>query len=133
MKKHCFHIFFLISLYPIYLVPLCQGDLIIIEPWTIFEVVNSGIQRPEEKTSIVPLKMLNTELIYEKEIVPNISTHIIITIREGIDDICLVKRMLDMLILHPFDTERILIYLFHWCLSFLNHYFTPFRVNIISN
>lgn len=87
--------------------PLCQGDLIVIEPWRTFEVVNPGIQRPEEKTSIVPLKMLDTELIYEKEIVPNTSTHVIIAIREGIDDVFLVKRMLDMLILHPFDTERI--------------------------
>ena len=46
-------------------------------------------------------------LIYEEEIVPNISTHAVRAMGDGIEDVCVVRRMLDILTHHPFDTDRI--------------------------
>lgn len=56
---------------------------------------------------------MNNELVYEKEIVPNVSTHAVKAIRERIDDVCLVKRMLKILTLHPFNTECIQTFTFY--------------------
>ena len=46
-------------------------------------------------------------LVYEEEIVPNISTHAVRAMEDGIEDVCVVKRMLKILTHHPFDTDRI--------------------------
>ena len=84
-------------------------DLVLIEPWRAFEVLDPGICRDEDRTSIVPLAMKEEEgsLIYEEEIVPNISTHAVRAMVDGIEDVCVVRRMLEILTHHPFDTDRI--------------------------
>ena len=77
-----------------------------IEPWRVFKVLDPGIQRPKERTSIVPLEMEESDLIYEDEIVPNVSSHAARAMRDGIEDVGVVRRMLKILTSHPFDTER---------------------------
>lgn len=47
--------------------------------------------------------MLDSELIYEKEIVPNVSSHVINAIRKGIEDKEFVEKMLDILSSYKFD------------------------------
>ena len=47
--------------------------------------------------------MAEGKLIYEKEIVPNISTYVINVLRERIEDAESVKRMLDFLSSYEFD------------------------------
>ena len=84
-----------------------EEDLVLIEPWRAFKVLDPGIQRPEERTSIVPLEMEESDLIYEDEIVPNVSSHAARTMRDGIGDVDVVRRMLMILTSHPFDTKRI--------------------------
>ena len=46
-------------------------------------------------------------LVYEEEIVPNISTHAVRAMGDGIEDVCVVRRMLEILTHHPFDTDCI--------------------------
>lgn len=54
--------------------------------------------------SIVPLIMNDAcELIYEKEIVPNISSHAIRTIKKGIKNTELAKKTLNILSYYSFD------------------------------
>lgn len=77
----------------------------ILEPWRAFEVADPGIHRPEEKISIVPIRMVDEKLIYEEEGVPNVSLHAAKAINEGIDDPELVKKMIGILSLNPFDTK----------------------------
>ena len=81
-----------------------EEDLVLIEPYRKFEVIDSGIHRTKERSSIVPLKMEGEgELIYEKEIEPNISDHVIKALRNGIDDAEVVKRMLNIISKNSFD------------------------------
>ena len=84
-------------------VPSNNGDLVFFEPWRAFEVVDSGIRRPKSKTSIVPLRMADCELIYEKEIAPNVLLHILSALRERIGDAESVKRMLHILSSYAFN------------------------------
>ena len=65
--------------------------------------MDPGIRRPKSKTSIVPLRTMNCELIYEKEIVPNVSLHALNALRERIGDAESVKRMLHFLLSYAFD------------------------------
>lgn len=51
--------------------------------------------------------MLDSELIYEKEIVPNVSSHVINAIRKGIEDKEFVEKMLDILSSYKFDVGSI--------------------------
>lgn len=88
-----------------YLVPSYESEIILFEPWSKLEVVDPGIQRSQDKISIVPLRMKETELIYEKEIVPCISPHAVKALREGIEDIEVVKRLIKILSFTQFDTK----------------------------
>lgn len=72
-----------------------------------FEVVDPGISRPEEKVLIVPVRMEDKKLVYEDEIVPNVSLHAVKAIKEGIDDIEMVKKMINILSSNSFDTKCI--------------------------
>lgn len=72
-----------------------------------FEVVDPGIRRPEEKVLIVPVRMEDKKLVYEDEIVPNVSLHAVKAIKEGIDDIEMVKKMINILSSISFDTKCI--------------------------
>ena len=65
--------------------------------------MDPGIRRPKSKTSIVPLRMADGELIYEKEIVPNVSLHALKALKERIGDAESVKRMLHVLSSYAFD------------------------------
>lgn len=47
--------------------------------------------------------MIESELIYEKEITPNISLHVVRIMREEIEDVELVRRMLNILSSYDFD------------------------------
>lgn len=87
----------------LFLVPSDDRDLVILEPWRAFEVADQGIRRPRTKTSIVPLRTAECELIYENEIVPNASTNFINFLRERMEDAGSVKRMLDFLSTYTFD------------------------------
>ena len=69
--------------------------------------MDSGIVRPEEKISIVPLRMAECELMYENEITPTVSSHAIKALKEGIEDVMFVKRMLNILSSHFFDDKCI--------------------------
>ena len=81
-----------------------EEDFVFIDPYRKFEVIDSGIHRIKERSSIVPLTMEGEgELIYEKEIEPNISVHAIKALRNGIDDPEVVKRMLNIISKNSFD------------------------------
>ena len=88
---------------PFFSVPSNNGDLIFLEPWRTFEVVDPGIRRPKSKTSIVPLRMADGELIYEKEIAPSVSQHVLKALRERIGDTESVRGMLSVLSSYKFD------------------------------
>ena len=68
-----------------------------------FEVVDPGIRRPKSKTSIIPLRMADGDLIYEKEIIPSVSLHALSALREHIGDAESVKGMLRILSSYAFD------------------------------
>ena len=82
-----------------------EGGLVIIEPWRAFEVIDSGIQRPESKSSIVPIKMKESELIYEKEIAPCLSLHALEILRGAMDDEVIVRQIVLILVFYQFDNE----------------------------
>lgn len=111
-------------------------DLILIEPWREFEVVDAGIHRPKEHISIVPLRMVDSELIYCPEIVPNLSTYAVLALKERIDDANAVEKMLKILASHPFDTEcKRFSYLSQYLnlvSGFLRHLFSS-SINIFKN
>lgn len=84
-----------------------KRDVVIIEPWREFEIMNPGISRPKSRISFVPLKMMKSELIYEKEIPPNISFHAIRSLKERIDNKDFVKWVLGTISSYDFNIGSI--------------------------
>lgn len=81
-----------------------EEDLVIIEPYLKFRVVNSGIHRDTEKSSIVPLEMvIGEKLIYGAEIEPNVSMYALKAMKEEIGDIEITRRILRIISKHKFD------------------------------
>lgn len=98
-----------------------EGDLVILEPWREFEVIDFGIQRPEANSSIVPLRMRETELLYEKDIPPTLSFHALEVLRGTMDDEENVKKLVLILAAYQFDNECNSLYPFSFvflCLVF---------------
>lgn len=84
-----------------------KRDVVIIEPWREFEIMNPGISRPKSRISFVPLKMIKSELIYEKKIPPNISFHAIKSLKEEIENKDFVKWMLNIISSYDFNIGSI--------------------------
>ena len=52
-------------------------DFIILEPWRVFSVADSGVKNEGGGTSVVPLSFVDERLLYEKEILLGMLQHII--------------------------------------------------------
>ena len=78
--------------------------------------MDPGIIRPKSKTSIVPLRMVNGELIYEKKIPPSVLLHVLNALKERIGDAESVKGMLHVLSSYAFDVEGNIISFFMFVL-----------------
>ena len=100
-----------------------EGDLVLLEPWRTFEVIDSGIQRPKTNSSIVPLRMRETELLYEKDIPPTLSLHALEILRREIGNKENVKKVVLFLTAYQFDNECNSLYPFCFTLFLLT---TPF-------
>lgn len=84
--------------------PSEKSEAILFEPWRRLVVLDQGITRMQDKISIVPARMIESEVIYEEEIAPNISLHALKGLKEGIEDKEVAKRMIKILGSIPFDT-----------------------------
>ena len=93
-----------------------EGDLVLLEPWRAFEVIDSGIQRPETNSSIVPLRMREAELLCEKDIPPTLSSSALEVLRGTMDDEENVKKVVLILAAYQFDNECSSIYPFSFVL-----------------
>ena len=79
--------------------------MIILEPWRCFKVINEGVRKDRGRISIVPLELIEEELIYEKEIQPGVCRYIIKALKENIEDKEVVKKMLNVLHALPFNNK----------------------------
>ena len=84
-----------------------DGDTVVLEPWRRFEVMNSGVKKDGGEFSVVPLKMCDEGLVYEKEIPPGVLLHVVKALKERIEDKALVKKELDILLALPFNNKCI--------------------------
>lgn len=75
------------------------------EPWRSFKVVNEGIVKDKGRMSIVPLELIEEELINEKEIPLGVCRHIVRALKENIEDKLVAKKMLNILHAHPFNNK----------------------------
>ena len=77
------------------------------EPWSVFKVLDSGVKKRGMGATVVPLKMVDSRLAYEKEIPPRFLPHVIEALK---DKDCTTERgraMLKALSDCPFDTRCI--------------------------
>ena len=77
------------------------------EPWSVFKVMDSGVKKRGMGATVVPLKMVDSMLAYEKEIPPGFLRHAIEVLK---DKGCTTERaraMLKALSDCPFDTRCI--------------------------
>ena len=81
------------------------GRVVVLEPWLLFKTMNHGITDKNEKTSIIPLEVADGELIYESEILPGVSKHIVKLLKENIEDKQAVKRIVKALQAIKFDNR----------------------------
>ena len=91
------------TFYPLFF--FTDRGLVVIEPWRCFEVINSGIKRDDGNFSIVPLKLIDEGLIYEKEIPPGVCRHIVKTLKENTVNKVDAKKMLNILCELPFNNK----------------------------
>ena len=84
-----------------------DGDTVVLEPWRRFEVMDSGVKKDGGEFSVVPLKMCDEGLVYEKEIPPGVLLHIVKALKESTEDKTLVKKELDILLALPFNNKCI--------------------------
>ena len=106
-----------LSRYHIFIVCLAlqsEGEIVLLEPWRVFQVTDPGISRGGSRTSIVPLKMVESDLAYEKEIVPGVLRHAIKTLTEEGDNMETAAKMLRILAACPLGTK---------CISFITSAF----------
>lgn len=76
--------------------------------------MDSGIYRPQNNMSVVPLRMADSELIYQKEIEPNVSLYAIKALKERFENMKYMKKMLEFLSIYTFDIG---------CISFVSFLF----------
>ena len=84
-----------------------DGDTVVLEPWRRFEVMNSGVKKDGGKFSVVPLKVCDERVMYEKEIPPGVLLHVVKALKESTEDKTLVKKELDILLALPFNNKCI--------------------------
>lgn len=89
-----------------------KRDIVLVEPFKPFKVIDSGVSLSRNNEYLVPLIMGDSELIYEKEVAPSISHHTLRALKKGIENKEFVKRMLDILSSYEFDIGSITFYLF---------------------
>ena len=80
-----------------------KGELVVMEPWRSFKVLDPGVIK--DNVSIVPLKMLDQGLIYEKEIPPGVSRHIIKELKLNLGSEETRVRLLTNLLSLPFNSK----------------------------
>ena len=67
------------------------------EPWRCFRIANEGVRKDKGRVSVVPLDLIEEELVYEKEIEPGVCRHIVKLLKESTGDKEVVKKMLNVL------------------------------------
>ena len=67
----------------------------------MFKEINLGVK------NIKPAEMEDSDLMYEKDICPGACHYIVSALREKMDDISFVKRMLSLLLSLPFNNKCI--------------------------
>ena len=85
--------------------PRVEGEVVLMEPWSVFKVLDSGIRKRGMGATVVPLKMVDSRLAYEKEIYPGFLRHVIKALK---DKDCTTEKarvMLKALSDCPFDTR----------------------------
>ena len=82
-----------------------DGETVILEPWRRFEMMDSGVKKDDGEFSVVPLKMCDEGLVYEKEIPPGVLLHVVKVLKERTEDKTLVKNELDILLALPFNNK----------------------------
>ena len=75
------------------------------EPWSIFKVLDSGIRKKGMEATVIPLKMIDSRLAYEKEIPPGFLCHIIEVLKDKDCTTEKARSMLKALNDCPFDTR----------------------------
>ena len=75
----------------------------------MFQVIDPGVRRGGSRTSIVPLRMVESGLAYEKEIVPGVLRHAVKTLIEEGGNVEIATKMLRILAACPLDTKCTLI------------------------
>ena len=66
-------------------------------------MLNSGVKKENNKTHILPLELLEEELVYDKEIPPGVFRHAIKLLRENVDNKLFSKKMLSIICSHSFN------------------------------
>ena len=85
-----------------------KGELVVMEPWRCFKVLDPGVVK--DNVSIVPLKMLDQGLVYEKEIPPGVSRHIIKELKLDQGSAATRVGLLTNLLGLPFNSECTLLF-----------------------
>ena len=75
------------------------------EPWRCFRVLNPGVRKENGKVSIVPLELLDEELIYEKEVPPGVCRHIIKGLEYSSGDTTNTKKLFEVILSIPFNNK----------------------------
>ena len=82
-----------------------RGDIVILEPLRSFKVLNSGVRKEDGNISIVPLELVESELIYEEDIPPGVCRHLVRSLKENVEYGPIVKMLLKVLCDLPFDNK----------------------------
>ena len=82
-----------------------KENIVALEVWRCFKVINEGVRKDKGKISIVLLEMIEEEPVYEKEILPGVCRHIVKELKESTKCKEVVENMLNVFHALPFSNK----------------------------